>query len=150
MRKHYKVKKKVGNKSLIKIVDVKLTELKQELKPKYRRNGVEVNPSSNEPVIEEIQELEEFRLQLNKNNKSRSMWSVRSLRKPCVYRLWKDNEVVYVGQTKSLIKRIAQHLDSKDFDRFEIYAVMTNEAIRLNIERRLIQETKPIYNKQHS
>lgn len=61
-----------------------------------------------------------------------------------VYFLYDKNELVYIGQSDNLYRRIGQHIAQKEkvFDRFEIYP--TSDRIRL--EGFLIKIFKPKYN----
>lgn len=61
-----------------------------------------------------------------------------------VYFLYDKDELVYIGQSDNLYRRIGQHIAQKEkvFDRFEIYP--TSDRIRL--EGFLIKMFKPKYN----
>lgn len=61
-----------------------------------------------------------------------------------VYFLYDKDELVYIGQSDNLYRRIGQHIADgvKTFDRFELYP--TNDRIRL--EGFLIRMFKPKYN----
>ena len=65
--------------------------------------------------------------------------------KPCVYFLYRDNDLVYVGKTANIYLRIGQHIieGQKKFDSFEYF--FTEDADCL--EAILIKILKPIYNK---
>lgn len=64
-----------------------------------------------------------------------------------VYFLLKDNEVIYVGQTKHGLARPLSHRD-KDFDEIKIlYCDATNLDI---LEDTYIQKYQPTYNKQNN
>ena len=71
---------------------------------------------------------------------------LESINKICVYSLWNDKEIVYVGKTNNINRRISQHEGSKEFDGFS-YSVLENEFIADITERKLIFELQPIYNK---
>lgn len=62
-----------------------------------------------------------------------------------IYYLYRDNIVVYVGQSSSCEKRATSHLENKDFDEYEIVEV-TDEPLN-EIEAREIVKYKPEYNK---
>lgn len=61
-----------------------------------------------------------------------------------VYFLYDGREIVYVGESDNLFRRIGQHIadGSKKFDRFEIYPT----AERKTLEGFLIRALKPKYN----
>lgn len=61
-----------------------------------------------------------------------------------VYFLYDKDELVYIGQSDNLYRRIGQHIaeNKKMFDRFELYP--TTDRIRL--EGFLIKMFKPKYN----
>ena len=65
--------------------------------------------------------------------------------KPCVYFLFRDNVLVYVGKTQNIYLRIGQHITEgqKKFDSFEYFITEDADAL----EAVLIQILKPIYNK---
>jgi len=63
-----------------------------------------------------------------------------------IYRLMKDNEVVYVGQTKNIKTRMQQHTSSeKDFDLVQFYPCEVSSSTR--IERDEILRFRPVLNK---
>jgi len=63
-----------------------------------------------------------------------------------IYLLLVDKEVVYVGRTKALRKRIAQHRKNKKFD--TVLAVDVKEEIAYCVEALLYDALKPKYNKE--
>jgi hypothetical protein len=64
---------------------------------------------------------------------------------PGVYLLIRGNEVVYVGQSGCVAKRIVSHLNDKKFDR-AVYRPTTPDRLMLE-ERQLIEEFDPFYNR---
>lgn len=66
---------------------------------------------------------------------------------PGVYLLFDGCEVVYVGQSKNITKRLLQHTSDKIFDG---YAVLKCDAEWLNdVEKHYIREFSPKYNEKH-
>jgi hypothetical protein len=65
---------------------------------------------------------------------------------PCIYALYKNEEIVYIGQTISFLSRISYHIKDKDFDSFEIVDVIEDKAERLRRENQLIYLHSPYYN----
>lgn len=63
-----------------------------------------------------------------------------------IYFLIKENKIVYVGQTKSGIKRIYQHLNKKDFDSYSFFIIKDKKELD-KIEAYFITKYRPIYNK---
>ena len=62
-----------------------------------------------------------------------------------VYILYKNDEIVYVGQTKQLLFRIGNHSKTKDFDQFSYISCESYEEM-MDIETALILELQPKYN----
>ncbi len=65
---------------------------------------------------------------------------------PCIYFLVRKKEVVYVGQSISLMSRIQGHGD-KDFD--SVFYVAVLESRIVETEDAFIRAMQPIYNKTH-
>jgi hypothetical protein len=69
---------------------------------------------------------------------------IKNIKTRGIYYLYKNNKVVYIGQSNFCEKRIFQHI-KKDFDEYEI---IENKSEDLNeIEALEILNNKPIYNK---
>lgn len=72
--------------------------------------------------------------------------------KPCIYFLKYNNNIVYIGETTSLMNRISQHINEcvKVFDTFsyEVFDGTTKE--RKHKESVLIRRLKPHYNIVHN
>ena len=67
-----------------------------------------------------------------------------------VYFLINDNEVVYVGQSKNVIVRVAGHADDK-FKVFNKVCVLSCGPANLDVlESAFIHKFRPRYNRQHS
>lgn len=71
--------------------------------------------------------------------------------KPCVYFLKFNHQVVYIGETKSLMNRISQHINEnvKIFDSFTFEIFEGSDMERKQYEADLIQGIKPHYNIIH-
>lgn len=63
-----------------------------------------------------------------------------------VYALWKDDEIVYIGKTNHLQRRVKTHQSNKDFDEYS-YFECENYLEMDSLESALILELKPRYNK---
>lgn len=66
-------------------------------------------------------------------------------KRPCVYFLVKDGDVVYVGRTASLVKRMKQHLHTKEFD--SVFYVCVAEGDLETVEVEMITHLMPNLNK---
>lgn len=66
-----------------------------------------------------------------------------------VYFLYKDNVIVYVGESGCIFGRIKQHMDDKDFDRFT-YKIIDTVEMRKVEERKFIRKHRPKYNTIHN
>ena len=64
-----------------------------------------------------------------------------------IYFLMNDNEVVYVGQSIDIHRRINKHKESKTFDK--IYYLEVDKQNLDEIEKKYILEYQPIYNKTY-
>jgi hypothetical protein len=67
------------------------------------------------------------------------------MNRPAVYALFKDEEIVYIGQSINAYSRIGSHNKDKDFDYFRIMPCLKHRMN--NWEEMLIQRYKPKYNK---
>jgi hypothetical protein len=64
----------------------------------------------------------------------------------CVYFLYNNDTLVYIGRTFILSQRIKQHLHDKVFNRFNYIQCCDYEAYLLEYE--MIETFKPMYNKR--
>jgi len=150
MKRYFKKKAKTSNKSFNKSVDLEIARLEAERKPRVMRNGKVIDKS--EEITQEIKQLQSIKqtkrttLALKQNNKLNLSYFTT----PCVYRLWDNETLVYVGQTTNLASRIGSHSSDKVFTHFDIYSHIENEAVRLNVERNLIESNRPKYNIVHN
>ena len=72
--------------------------------------------------------------------------------KSVIYFLYCNDEIVYVGQTESLMTRISQHIqeNTKIFTSFKFIYFEGSEKERLLKEKEFIKQIKPIYNIVHN
>jgi len=72
--------------------------------------------------------------------------------RPCIYFLKCRHEIVYIGETTSVMSRITQHIQDnvKIFDSFSFEVYKGSEKERKAEEARLIKKVKPFYNKIHN
>lgn len=73
---------------------------------------------------------------------------VTDLQRPSVYILFRDDEVVYVGQSQNPYARMAQHLKDKRFTHIRIMSCSKSRARYW--EEKLIKAYRPEYNKVHN
>lgn len=78
---------------------------------------------------------------------SKNKISVESLNGFCVYALWDDDEIVYVGQSTQLGQRITAHTKNKIFDSYSFFDCKSFDEMDA-IESALIVQLKPKYNVQ--
>jgi excinuclease UvrABC nuclease subunit len=71
---------------------------------------------------------------------------------PCIYFLKCNNQVVYIGETKSAMTRISQHIadNVKIFDSVSFEPFEGSDMERKEEEADLIRRIKPIYNIVHN
>ena len=69
----------------------------------------------------------------------------RNMNRPAIYALFKDEKIVYIGQSINAYSRIGNHNKDKDFDYFRIMPCLKRRMN--NWEHILIQRYKPRYNK---
>lgn len=71
---------------------------------------------------------------------------------PVIYFLQHNDNVVYVGQSESLMTRISQHFaeNTKIFTSFSFIPFKGSYKQRLNAEKKYIKHLCPFYNKAHN
>jgi len=70
---------------------------------------------------------------------------LNQLHRNCVYILYDDDAIVYVGQSKNVYNRINQHIRDKEFDR--VRYLYCREDRKLYCEKVLTTRYQPKYNK---
>lgn len=65
-----------------------------------------------------------------------------------IYFLWRNNKIVYIGESTCIISRVMQHKSNKKFDRFSFKIFNGSNEERREREQALIFLHKPVYNKQ--
>lgn len=141
--------RKVGRKSHKRIIEEEISKIESQRPRRAKRNGKEVRPELQEPY-----QTDKDSLSVRKRDKSKNLIKGRYLTKnfntPCIYLLYLNDNIVYVGQTLCLARRIQEHMESgKEFDSFCVHTYMEDEYIRLQMERILIRKHRPKYNKVH-
>ena len=82
------------------------------------------------------------------NKLSKNKISIESLNNFCVYALWDNDEIVYVGQSTQLGQRIMAHTKDKLFDSYSFFDCKSFEEMD-SIESALIIQLQPKYNTQY-
>ena len=75
-------------------------------------------------------------------------YEVQNVYYPCIYFLFKEGKIVYIGQTEYGLKRILAHIPEKDFDTIKIIKCKKKDLNEKEII--YISKYQPIYNKQLS
>lgn len=63
-----------------------------------------------------------------------------------IYALWKDRQIVYIGQTVNLETRLSAHRKEKDFDQYSFFKCGSRAQME-NVESQLIAELRPSQNR---
>lgn len=66
---------------------------------------------------------------------------------PGVYFLFNDNDLVYVGESEDIHRRVGQHRKNKEYDSYS-FIVQTDPHLRLRLEKAYIEKFNPKYNKR--
>lgn len=69
-----------------------------------------------------------------------------------IYFLYKNNKIVYIGESNCIISRVSQHFkdNTKNFDSFTFREHNGTAKARKQLEKKLIKQYKPKYNKTHN
>lgn len=146
----YTKAKKVGKKKYNTIINNEVSKIEAQRPPRVRRNGKEINQEAQEPYIQDIEEITSTAYTTIKPTNKGGRLKVSYLNTPCIYLLYKNDKIVYVGQTKCLAKRISDHIVAgKDFDNFAVHSFVKDEYTRLKKEEILIRKYKPVLNIKH-
>jgi hypothetical protein len=142
--------RKVGKKKFNQILNNEIAKVEESRPPRVRRNGTEIKSELQEEYIKDKEELSATSQSTIRPITKNGTLKVSYFNKPCIYMLYKNNKIVYIGQTECLARRIAEHLQSdKDFDSFVIHSLIEDQYIRLKKEEILIRKYKPKYNSTH-
>lgn len=167
-RKH----RKVGKKKFNTIADQEIRKLEEQRPPRIIRikkteteDGVLMEAIDiTNPETKAIQDSIESDIQLFQvakttssarkttpysNPKKKDQLRANFFFKPCVYILWQNEQMVYIGQTTDLARRISEHRETKNFEYFSVYMHIEDEYNRLKVEEILIKKHKPKYNVVH-
>lgn len=148
---------KDGTKKDYVLIDEEIKKLEEQRPKRYKRNGKEIKNDILEDVSKEVEQLRRDRcgadnykkIKLLKNS---NRINLEGFNTPCIYILYKEDEMVYIGETTSFSKRLAQHITEgkKCFDSFKLRYFIDNDKVRKNKEKRMIKKFKPKYNIIHN
>jgi NADPH:quinone reductase-like Zn-dependent oxidoreductase len=89
------------------------------------------------------------------NAKKENRYSINNIETlyftPCIYFLKCKGNIVYIGETESVMTRVGQHLqeNTKIFDSFTFEVFEGSRMQRKRAEANLINKFQPFYNKAH-
>lgn len=147
--KHTKARR-VGKKKFNQILNDEINKIEAHRPNRVKRNGKEIKPELQQEYIQDKEELSATAQSAIKPLTKSGTIKVAYFNKPCIYLLYKNDNIVYVGQTECLARRIAEHLNTnKEFDSFVIHSFIDNQYVRLKKEEILIRKYKPKYNTTH-
>jgi hypothetical protein len=142
--------RRVGKKKFNQLINEEINKVEAHRPPRVKRNGKEINPDIQQDYIKDKEEIAATSSVSIRPLSKQGRLKTSYLNTPCIYMLYKNDKIVYIGQTKCLAKRIADHLQSdKDFDSFAVHSFITDEYVRLKKEEILIRKYKPAYNIVH-
>jgi hypothetical protein len=142
--------RRVGKKKFNQILNSEIAKVEESRPVRVRRNGVEINSQLQEEYIKDKEELSATSQSTIRPLTKNGTLKLSYFNKPCIYMLYKNDKIVYIGQTECLARRIAEHTQTdKDFDSFVIHSFIEDQYIRLKKEEILIRKYKPKYNSTH-
>jgi hypothetical protein len=142
--------RRVGKKKHNQLINEEIAKIEESRPPRVRRNGKEIKEDLQKEYVKDKEELS-----ATSTISSRPFTKFGSLKtsyfnRPCIYMLYKNDKIVYIGQTECLARRIAEHLQTdKEFDSFVVHSFIDDQYIRLKKEEILIRKHKPKYNSIH-
>lgn len=147
--KHTKARR-VGKKKFNKILNDEINKIEAQRPSRVKRNGVELNAEAQQEYIKDKEELSATSQVSKRPLTKLGTLRVSYFNRPCIYFLYKNDKIVYVGQTECLARRIAEHLaTNKEFDSYVVHSFIEDQYIRLKKEEILIRKYKPKYNTVH-
>ena len=142
--------RRVGKKRFNQLISEEIAKVETQRPARVKRNGVEINTDVQKEYIQDIEDVSTTRRATNKPLSKNGRLKVSYFNAPCIYMLYKDDKIVYIGQTECLARRIGEHLQStKVFDSFSVHSFKEDEYIRLKKEQILIRKYKPVLNVTH-
>ena len=147
--KHTKAKR-VGKKKFNQLINEEINKVEAHRPPRVKRNGKEIKTDLQTEYIKDKEEISATSAISKRPLSKQGRLKTAYFNTPCIYLLYKNDKIVYIGQTKCLAKRIADHFESdKDFDHFVVHSFVTDDYVRLKKEEILIRKHKPAYNIVH-
>ncbi len=146
----YTKQRRVGKKKFNQIINEEISKVESRRPSRVRRNGVEIKQEEQLEYIKDKEELSATSQVSKKPMSKLGTLKVSYFNRACIYMLYKQDRIVYIGQTECLARRISEHLQSnKDFDSFVVHSFIEDEYIRLKKEQILIRKHKPVLNTIH-
>ena len=143
----YTKAKKVGKKKFNQIVNEEINKIEAQRPSRVKRNGVELNAENQAEYIKDKEELSALSSVSKRPLSKQGRLKTAYFDKPCIYMLYNNDKIVYIGQTECLARRISEHIQStKEFDSFVVHSFVEDEYIRLKKEKILIRKYKPALN----
>lgn len=140
------------------LIDKEIAKLEEQRPKRHKRNGIEIENNKVEEFSKELNDLRDIRVNGKKSNKQIKLFknsnkiNLQAFNSACIYMLYDDKELVYIGETICFITRLSQHIKegNKKFDSFKIRYYLENDKYRKNEEKRMIKKFKPKYNIIHN
>ena len=142
--------RRVGKKKFNQLINEEINKIEAHRPPRVKRNGVELKAELQEDYTKDKEDISSTSYSSKRPLSKQGRLKVSYFNSACIYLLYKNDKIVYIGQTKCLAKRIAEHFASdKDFDHFAVHSFIEDEYVRLKKEQILIRKHKPEYNIAH-
>lgn len=142
--------KKVGKKKHTKLMALELAKIEQVRPARVKRNGKEILLEAQTEHNADKDTIQSSRRSQSSPLSKKGLLKTDYFNRPCVYLLYHNEKIVYIGQTICLAKRISEHMQSeKHFDFFTVHSFIDDEYIRLQKEKILIRKHRPKYNIVH-
>lgn len=142
--------RRVGKKRFNQLINEEINKVEAQRPARVKRNGVEINTDVQKEYVQDIEDVSTTRRATTKPLSKNGRLKASYFNMPCIYMLYKDDKIVYIGQTECLARRIGEHMQStKVFDSFSVHSFIEDEYIRLKKEQILIRKYKPALNVTH-
>lgn len=142
--------RRVGKKKFNLLINQEIAKVDAQRPARVKRNGVEVKTELQEEFVKDKEELSATSVASKRPLTKFGSLRLSYFNRACIYMLYKGDQIVYIGQTECLARRIAEHFQSnKDFDSFVVHSFIQDNYIRLKKEEILIRKHKPKYNVTH-
>mgnify|MGYP002398217192 CR=1 FL=1 len=136
-----KYSKKMAEKILLKLIKSKKSYEEMELEIIKLTRKQDKKKLTNDNFIKNKDKIKESRIEVD------WMYNISG-----VYFLFKDDNLIYIGESSCIIRRISEHITNgvMTFNYFKIFQIEPNSDARKEIEKRMIKKHNPICNLQHN